>query len=134
MDITKLITKCQASIDLHTDYVNIYQKVIEGINRHSATLAKIDEEITVYDNTAGLNFYPTDRKQALSIIKAFPGAWRKDYNQDTVNYSLTTEDGFYIRIAGAPLPPSCKVEWKEEVVPATTRRVAKITCKNPDEI
>lgn len=73
-----------------------------------------------------------------------PGiVWQRavNYAGDSLDYTyeiphpaaMFENEPLLFRVSGSELPPSCHIEEVEEHVPATTRKVKRVTCKNGDE-
>jgi hypothetical protein len=91
--------------------------------------------------TSGISCNCTSREMLLDFLKIFGGSWVKkvnDYQPHLIDYSQTVVLGEHIAVqlvvSAAPPPPSCHIEEVEEEIPAHTRKVKKLVCKNTEQV
>ncbi len=84
----------------------------------------------------GFLFFSLTHEQTIAVIRIFGGKWTKKLSEgQTIDYKRDEPiDGQPVKIYWGEPPPSCKIveeeiEVPEQVVPAHTRKVKRMVCK-----
>jgi hypothetical protein len=89
----------------------------------------------------GISIVGISREESMKIAGALGGAlekarsWSKEQEYNEAKFKLNGRiKGSKIDVSIRKVEPSesCTIEWTEELVPAHTRRVPKVVCKQPD--
>lgn len=115
----------------------VQQRTIDWLERRREKLNLLGFEISA--GYQSVDFDCLSHADAMKVMLAFPGTWKKEQNGSKVDYTLENQPvGPDVRCWGTDLSPKCRivetvVEVPEKTIPAHREIQKKIVCDGDPE-